>query len=535
VKKISFHCHATVRLILALAAFSNCILFAAVPDNAASSLQPSSHQSPENIYRDLLGDVLIEAEQLNYSRKFSTEYPAFAAAWKGVIAGKAPQPSTDPALPWTDLFPSLNQVQSGGTGAAKTTDYAPISEDVISSSDVHTIQDKTKYVGERIGKSILDNLLKKRIEVEVLGGSIQSFLDKYAVPGNKIRKIPSFYSLWGIDKYFVERDSKTGPPQVVFVVPAIREYVRHYASMLKIIGSENPRVFLNEADRLDLRYASHEAVEKISKSFPNIADVTVLGYAYEWENILSEKSASNPWIMDRVSVHAGEMGLLGRMFELSLKTDPGQKANILVLESDRTIWGESSAFIAEGVAKTGTRALIFLGSAGSIGGKSQIYDASIPARFATEEGTVPIVNWLSNAKLDETVLLRSGGKGVQFNFSNTHGHSNSPAEQSVGFIERGKEVGIDTLDVEQSLVANAIAKHNSDSQQKITFGAANLITDKPTNPLNRTQAEEDLDSVNPEKKAETRRAIVRLVRQMVAKYPVQRQASPCSGLEAAVP
>src|SRR6185437_5087198 len=88
--------------------------------------------------------------------------------------------------------------------------------------------------------------------------------------------------------------------------------------------------------------------------------------------------------------------------------------------------------------------------------------------------------------------------------------------------------GIDTVDVEQSLVAAEIANFNKTTSSRIRFGAADLITDLPGSTRLGKRAEEDLDHVDWARKAKARGGIVGFALDSIRE---DRQAWDFSGCE----
>lgn len=355
----------------------------------------------------------------------------------------------------------------------------------------HSIHEPRTYAVQRVGEKIADALHNHshRVKVVVYGGFSDTLPAALGVASHELIKLPSTYSKWGLNKVFISgKNFADGVPRYVMQIPPSKQYVIHYAQLFQLLGHD-PIVYLNYFDQDRQVHRLQKAFLDLKARLPGTPDVVALGYYPVFEKFLRPTGPSRTFAV-------GE-GLTARWVEDRSQSTP---VRYLLLKSDLTIWGESSAFIAEGALELAPKAMLFLGSAGGISSRTSVYDVSIPSRFVLGDRPIPITNEihssLAKANLPNVVL---GG---------THGHTNSPIEQTRAYITGKAEKGIDSLDVEQNLIADVIAKHNRDTGSRILFGAINLITDKPQSLFSTGSSEFDLARINEAQKSLARERAV---------------------------
>ncbi len=397
----------------------------------------------------------------------------------------------------------------------------------FSKDDPHSLREPRQYLANRLGSHLIDLVEQKKINVHVFAGT-ESSLGLFAQKREmELVRIPSLYEAWGIHKFYaLSNDGKD--PRVIINVPPIKEYAQHYAAMLKLAGDPYPIVYLNDKDRELYRQRMAEAVDLIWQKANTKIDTVVLGYGYQWLGTLSDPGSWD-WNTRTTPIeYDSNLGVKGTLVSAEHPHLPRAKKNIMIIESDLTIWGEATSFIVEGVTKHRPKLVFFLGSAGAPALDANIYDVSIPREFLVGRDLVPLKNVMTNLgtaygfpNLHANKAFNTYANGnasdygkIDVHFTATHGHTNSPAEQTHRYTRMYVEQGVHSFDVEQSLVARAIAEwnqHHKDHQ--IKFGAANLITDRPAyqeEPASSTTTHFDLDQVDYSRKAKARKAIVRL-------------------------
>lgn len=357
----------------------------------------------------------------------------------------------------------------------------------------HSIQNLDAYIRARLGSTSASLIKQGKIVPLVLGGSEASLAGLVQVPEKLIFKLPSLYENWGIKRYYISGQAfENGKPHLVYLIPPATEYLEHYQLMISELTGKKAAVQRSKNDFENWKQDLAEGTRILGRKLGGQFDYVTLGYYKQWPQVL-EKSfrilASKQ--MSLLSGHEG------RYIKIRNR-ESGQVLRLLNLGHSQTIWGEASAHLIEGAFDFRPRGIVFLGSAGSISNKSQIYEVSAPLQFRTKQRHLEIGNIL---QLGREILPAE----VPIRFDAIHGNTSSPAAQTLGYLVKHHVAGVDTLDVEQSLVAEKIEEYNRRHSTKILFGAANLITDKPL-----SHSENDLDRIDHGKKAKARLAAIQL-------------------------
>lgn len=373
--------------------------------------------------------------------------------------------------------------------------------------DDHSIANLSQYIEARLGLAATDLIRKELVVPVVLGGSAESISQLLNVEYRQIYKLPSFYESWGISKYFVGSSNFVDQKaRLVFVVPPAHEYLEHYQYMLSNVTGRKELVTKCNQDyqvwKKDLANDSRAIAERLGGRF----DYVTLGYFNQWIKGGSDLTGKSflgfeSQVISKFEQTAG--GAFGQVVQL-YNPKTGQSLRILALGHNRTIWGEASAALIEGVLPLKPQGIIFLGSAGALSSRANVYDLTVPARFRTKSNQVSVDNFLN---LAQGSLIGSDSNVV---FNITHGNTSSPAAQTRTYIQRRKKSGEDTIDVEQSLIAQAVEKYNRQNKVDIKFGAINLVTDKPFG-----EANHDLDKIDHQRKSQSRISAVRLATQAI--------------------
>lgn len=357
--------------------------------------------------------------------------------------------------------------------------------------DAHSIKNLKGYVEARLGTKAAQLIAQGKIEPIVLGGTESSLPAILKTTAANIYKLPNLYELWGLKRYYVPATS-THKARLVYVVPPAKEYLEHYQLMLFHLTKKQSLVLRSENDfklwKEELKTGVQELGHKLGGKF----DYVALGYYNQWPQVLKEHHQ----ILEQTELRL-ESGHMARYIKFQ-NSETGKILALLTLGHAKTIWGEASAAMLEGVFEFRPRGIIFLGSAGSISPKTQVYEISVPIGFRTKNQNVPLGNMLQLAR-------NFSDLNVQAHFTAIHGNTSSPAAQTMSYLQKHSQAGTDTIDVEQSLIAERIAAYNREHQLKIQFGAVNLITDKPLG-----HAENDLDKVDHQKKSQARLGAVGL-------------------------
>lgn len=469
----------------------------------ALALPPWVTDSPE--YRALLADLLLESEQFDGFKETKSEVAQFQKAFKSLLGTSGLSAALPEGQSWNAVWPpeawqaSLHS-QSGSIQVRRVN---------VTPEAKHSIHNTESFVKNRLGTKVVELAKKNEIAVDVLAGNNNSLSQIYN--GKQIVEVPSFYASWGIKKYFI---NTAGKPTLAFLIPPIREYVDHYGAMFKVVGV-NASLRLDETARLKMRSTFLNEMNNLSKVFPLQGSHVVFGYTRQFEQALTPGEYKGWKVASTVNFStAGEMGIFGKAY--ILKNKYNQVARVVTLGAEATLWGEATQFFAEGVLTQKPASLSFLGSAGSLSGKGDIYGASVPKAFLLNGKTIPVTNELN-------ALLQKRAHAMA-NLNTVHGHSVSPAEQYETFVKNTVASGVDTVDVETNLVAKAVSEHNAKNAQKVKLLVANLITDKPYY-LQRDSVQ-DLDNVDPVKKQSARLNIVDLTLTTQEQLPISTNLPP---------
>ncbi len=165
--------------------------------------------------------------------------------------------------------------------------------------------------------------------------------------------------------------------------------------------------------------------------------------------------------------------------------------------------GELAAAQLKSFLNPELKGLIFMGSAGSLMNEINPYDLSVPKAFYRPGQTIKIDNFINQQK---TIL----DANQNIHFDRNHGNTFSPLEQNKKYVGRLEALNIQTLDVEQSLIAEAVSDYNRKNKTDIKFGAVNLITDKPFSVLTKEPVKNSLDHLNSYLKEKARLNAVKL-------------------------
>ncbi|MBT5094300.1 MAG: hypothetical protein HOM21_08665, partial [Halobacteriovoraceae bacterium] len=362
----------------------------------------------------------------------------------------------------------------------------------------HSLDDPQNYLENRLGKAVMEQINRGQIDIEVYAGSAERFAVSGDVTSGSIREVPSLYSEWGIRKFLVHRKGKK--PLLTFVIPPIKEYAEHYAYMFDLAGSKNTKVVVNQVDRRIMRANFKKGARSIMKEFDHPIDVVAMGYGDHIEEALL-KSDGEYKILDQKIIKGAEGWVDAKILTLERKN--GEILTMLSGGSNKTLWGEASEAMAEAFLEYNPKLFFFMGSAGAPFGTTDIYNVSVPQKFMIGKQELGIENVIYKNRSLAEGQIEDIRKSVRVIFGGTHGHTSSPAQQSISYVDSLGKLKINSIDVEQSLVARAVKIHNLKALQKkkynhnhVLFGAINLITDKPRHSKSLGAHAHNLDNVD---------------------------------------
>ena len=211
---------------------------------------------------------------------------------------------------------------------------------------------------------------------------------------------------------------------------------------------------------------------------------------------------------------------IGQGLTVQIVQDQSNDKNYLLVRSDLTIWGESSADIIRGALDLKPRNVIFMGSAGGITPSTPLYSVSVPKEFYLDGQLLPIENKVYENMLSENI------NDIGIVLGGRHGHTNSPIEQTKAYVSAKIKSQITSIDVEQNLIAKTVLEHNRQNGTTVGFGAVNLITDKPQSLDFTFNSDADLTKIDFEKKSKARLLAVgsalKTLRSSVSQVPMLR-------------
>jgi len=361
----------------------------------------------------------------------------------------------------------------------------------------HSMPDIDPYLQDRIGKNLIALAKDSSLDVHVMAATEEEILGREDISLNQFKKIPNPYSTWDIDRYL---DLSTARPRVIIRIQPNVHLAKHYQAMFIQAGVTNLKVSVSNASRAQLQNDFRSATMKLLAKMGNQSQVLVFGYEYLWRKMFETTPGWTLHSYDKQEAVHGMAHVRAQKLIISYKTDPSVKREILVVGSDRTLWGEATTYLARAMSEALPQMgdLTFLGSAGSLGfGQSinslvtreretnLVYGISVPWTYSDEEGNMFISNPLNWEHSCTHPVVSKKKVGPQQNeidvaLCTNHGFSNSPAEQTLDFTTEQVKNEISTLDVETSHVARFVKEWNdSHTSQKIIFNVVHLITDNP--------------------------------------------------------
>lgn len=233
-----------------------------------------------------------------------------------------------------------------------------------------------------------------------------------------------------------------------------------------------------------------------------LLDYLVFGYDKVWlKEIQKHSHLSITKVQEINDLHLGARVKVIRIKDLQ----HGKTIQLGVFSSDQTVWGELASLHMKSFLNPFLKGVIFLGSAGSVDAKINPYDLSIPQTFFRPGQKIKTTNFISplseNLKNSDNLTVHTHAR---------HGNTFSPVEQNVSYLRSALEKGIQTLDVEQSLIAESIYEFNRLNKTNIQFGAVNLITDKPYAILEKQTTAHSLDILDYQRKQKAREKAVEI-------------------------
>lgn len=464
-------------------------------DSYHSRAQSLSLQADRLTAQSLLQEFSEEISDFDQTTESKKHLEEFRLDW-AIYAqtGKRPPQKWFSGYSWSEALNKYFEAKDIASKPAGQTDT--IATAGVDKAAKHSISDPLLYSSQRIGSQTIDAIKKHSLGVWLYSGDSERVEAEFNLKPSQLIKLPSPYEAWGIKKYFVPSSATNdGRGRFLMVLPCSKEYLIHYAEMFKYIGLAAEKTLLsqtdfqNEREKLQSDFAAYgEHLKAIKFS----ADSLVLGY---YEDML--RAQPENFIISSVKK-------VGPSITASAVFDRRNNTRYIALKSDLTIWGESSAHVIRAAIETiPVHNVLFMGSAGGITPTTHIYDVSVPKEFYLDGRVLKTKNIIY-----EHMSTLSSPRNKRLILGGRHGHTNSPIEQTTLYVTNKIDEHITTIDVEQNLIAQTIEDYNSSHSRKISFGALNVITDKPRSTLFNWPHVADLTLVNASLKSEARRLAV---------------------------
>jgi len=453
--------------------------YAALPDSA---VKPVPKFEPDSLYRHLMLDTCGDcAGFYGMDPALKAEMPAMR---EHIESGKPlAEISTLKKVPWGSLeanWPAAAEKADGMwrvwnvKGRDRTDDIG------------HSMGEVDKYLEGWLGRELTESLRKQEADVLVFAGDVARLrprLDGFDI--KNLKRLPSPYAEWGIEKYFYDR----GPgqkPMVMITIPPIEQYAKHYVHLLQEAEARGSMVVLDESSREKHLAAWRHASQSLVGKLETKPDRLVLGYTAQWKEALAKHPDWKIKGSEEVSVAENGMQMTGTVLTIEHKFDPEHPEKILFVTSGKTWWGEAARHLAEGVldGAPSVKDVWFMGSAGAIGVNSA-YPVSVPSSFSLPGQPLTVENSMipKGVSAGGPVYYDPDRKmPVHLSLGGIHGFSDSPAQQSRDYVTYHYNIQqVKSIDVESPLIAQMIQDRNAGKAEadRVKFGAGYVLTDHP--------------------------------------------------------
>ena len=349
--------------------------------------------------------------------------------------------------------------------------YLPVRGKEFALDTRHAIQNLPGYIQNRIGLELYNHLQKHQQKTIVLGSdpkNIEVDLQNILPKGKfAITSLPSLYEQWGLYRYWVEAKTSS-ESYFVLLVPPSMQYIQHYVSLLDSAALHSSSSgYLNVNAQLVLQQQLQGVAQDVRKNFGDLS-VLFFGYEKNWLDLLKQENSAFKLISSTTVVTP--FGLNLYLMEIQNKSN-SRVIRMGSLQPQQTVWGELASFYFKAMLTLDPKIVLFMGSAGSLSPQIKPYQVSVPNEFTAPSGKVKIKNWILSeplAALTPDVFTTA-----------RHGNTYSPIQQEKSYVKKLVENFVETVDVEQTLVARMIEDYNESHHAKIQFGAINVVTDQP--------------------------------------------------------
>lgn len=233
-----------------------------------------------------------------------------------------------------------------------------------------------------------------------------------------------------------------------------RDLLLHYASMLKFVAEDTVPLSA---------YAYPIAEETIDKwtgldqSMVSSKDVVILGYSTHFKNMLLRES---DFIL---------LTIQQNKFYTSTRFMGESGAMINCLEANYGHWGNISDYLARRICQLGASEIIHIGKVGTFTSPSEIYKRIyIPNNFLVGR---------RDQVIHSQARIRNSMDYIKEHLSLGHVSVSTTMEETFGQREIFDRRKVETIDIESSKIAQAIASYNLTTDKKVKFGAIHFASD----------------------------------------------------------
>lgn len=233
-----------------------------------------------------------------------------------------------------------------------------------------------------------------------------------------------------------------------------RDLLLHYASMLKFV--------IDDAIPLSV-YAYPVAEETIDKwtgldqFMVSPKDIVILGYSTHFKNMLLRE---NDFTL---------LTIQQNKFYTSTRFMGETGAVINCLEANYGHWGNISDYLARRICQLGASEILHIGKVGTFTSPSEIYKRIyIPNNFLVGR---------RNQVIHSQARIRNSMDYIKEHLSLGHVSVSTTMEETFGQREVFDRRKVETIDIESSKIAQAIASYNLTTDKKVKFGAIHFASD----------------------------------------------------------
>lgn len=338
----------------------------------------------------------------------------------------------------------------------------PIETDGLRPGVPHTIENMNRYLREKLGNELIDNVRDPKTRFVVSLGPT-SKLDGALADLENIKQIRDIENPFGAFNV-LEITRKNG--NRTFVLTNVNGQSRYIQvmSLLRLAGINSRRISL-----IGSHLSNKSVYLKTFKALGHQPDFVVFGFANTSLESLTTllRPANAAEILEKNKIYANKKWQMPRHDRHELEHLGVQ---VLTLNSGKKIWlldneyGDRSIDLLLALQEHGYKKAIYLGTAGSINPNYKVGDIVTPKFLKTQNGTL---------RLD---MLQS-----RLNKAGTLTDVNSPSLETKAWLQKQIEARVDFVEVELGKIASVIS-NGTTSHPENKFSAYLVISDLLNSP-----------------------------------------------------